>query len=185
MTRLLHPVLWLLLPLALLAGCVSPVPGPGAGSDAFELANLRPPNAIPRTSPARLVAGFEAACLDGPADPDRAAAMLRKADYVETRRRPGARTRGFVVDDSRPAVLLGVDGRSCAVAAKARTGQTERIRAMIARRYPRAQVLDPARIGPRSESAWSTGGGLIVLNRVVLPGRPSELLLIRLRSPGL
>jgi hypothetical protein len=108
--------------------------------------------------------------------------MLRKADYVETRARPAARTRSFVVDDSRPAILLGVDGRSCAVAAKARTGQTERIRAMIARRYPDAQAMDPARIGPRTESAWSAGDGLIVLNRVILPGRPSELLLIRLRA---
>ena len=185
MTGLACLALRLVLPLALLAGCVSPVPGPGAGADAFELANLRPSNIVPKTAPARLVAGFETACLDGPADPDRAAAALRKADYVETRTRPGARTRGFVVDDSRPAVLIGVEGRSCAVAAKARTGQTERIRAMVARRYPRAQTLDPARFGPRTESAWTTGDGLIVLNRVILPGRPSELLLIRLRSPGL
>jgi hypothetical protein len=169
--------------LALLAGCVSPAPGPGAGSDAFELANLRPSNAIPKSSPARLVAGFESICLDGPADPDRAAAALRARDYVETR--AGGQTRAFVVDDSRPAVLLGRDGRSCAVAAKARTGQTERIRTMVGRRYPKAQALDPARIGPRTERAWSTGDGLIVLNRVILPGRPSELLLIRLRGSGL
>lgn len=183
MSGLLRPLPCLVLPLALLAACVSPVPGPGAGPDAFELANLRPSNAIPKTSPARLVASFAATCLDGPTDPDRAAAALRAQDYVETRVR--GQTRSFVVDDSRPAVLLGRDGRSCAVAARARTGQTERIRAMIARRYPAAQALDPARIGPRTESAWSTGDGLIVLNRVILPGRPSELLLMRLRgAPG-
>ena len=182
MTGLFRTVLWLLLPLALMAGCVGPVPGPGAGPDALELANLRLSNIVPKTAPARLVAGFETHCLDGPADPDRAAAMLRKADYVETRARPGARIRGFVVDDSRPAVLIGTDGQSCAVAAKARTGQTERFKAMVARRFPQAKALDPARIGTRSERVWDTGDGLIVLNRVILPGRPSELLLIRLRS---
>jgi hypothetical protein len=180
MTGLFRPVLRLLVPLALLAGCVSPVPGPGAGPDAFELANMRPSNVVPKTSPARLVASFETICLDGPADPGRAAAALRAQDYVETR--SGGLTRAFVVDDSRPAVLLGRDGRSCAVAAQARTGQTERIRALVARRFVRAQALDPARISPHSESAWSTGDGLIVLNRVVLPGRLSELLLIRLRN---
>jgi hypothetical protein len=169
----------------LLAACLllgACVPGPGGGPDAFELANMQPWNVVPQSTPARLVAGFEAACLDGPADPDRAAAALRKADYVETRRRPGAPTRAFVVDDSRPAVLLGVDGRSCAVAAKARTGQAQRIAAMVARRFPGAQAVDPARIGPRTESAWATGDGMIVLNRVILPGRPSEVLLIRTRG---
>ncbi|MFN3293860.1 MAG: hypothetical protein ACK414_10450, partial [Gemmobacter sp.] len=90
--------------------------------------------------------------------------------------------RAFVVDDSRPAVLLGVDGRSCAVAARARTGQAQRIAAMVARRFPGAQAVDPARIGPRTESAWATGDGMIVLNRVILPGRPSEVLLIRTRG---
>ena len=181
MTGLIRPVLRLLLPLALMAGCVSPVPGPGAGADAFELANLRPAHAIPRTAPTRLIATFETTCLDGPQDPDRAAAALRAQDYVETRSR--GQTRGFVVDDSRPAVLLGRDGRSCAVAAKARTGQSERIRAMVARRFPGASALDPARAGPRSERAWGLpGGGMIVLNRMILPGRPSELLLIHLRG---
>jgi hypothetical protein len=164
---------------AALAACVA---GPGAGPDALELANLRPWNTVPATAPAALVASFERVCLDGPTDPDRAAAALRAQDYVETRRRPGALTRGFVVDDPRPAVLLGMDGRSCAVAAKARTGQTERIRSMVARRFPGAQAVDPARIGIRTESAWSTGTGLVVLNRVILPGRPSELLLIRIRG---
>lgn len=163
----------------LLGACVA---GPGAGPDALELANMRPRNTVPATSPARLVASFETFCLDGPAAPDRAAAALRAQDYVETRRRPGAATRGFVVDDTRPAVLLGVDGRSCAVAAKARTGQAQRIAAMVSRRFPGAKAVDPARISPRTESAWSTGNGMIMLNRVILPGRPSELLLIRTRG---
>lgn len=176
---MIRPLPLMLCAMLLLGACVA---GPGAGPDAFELANMRPWNTVPATSPARLVAGFEAACLDGPADPNRAAAALRARDYVETRRRPGAVTRGFVVDDTRPAVLLGADGRSCAVAAKARTGQAQRIAAMVARRFPRAQAVDPARISPRTESAWSTGDGLIVLNRVILPGRPSELLLIRTRG---
>lgn len=163
----------------LLGGCVA---GPAAGPDALELANMRPWNVVPATSPGRLVSSFEAVCLTGPTDPDQAGASLRAQGYVETRRRAGAATRGFVVDDSRPAVLLGQDGRSCAVAARARTGQTAAIHSMIARRYPRAVAIAPARIGPRTESAWDIGGSSVVLNRIVLPGRPSELMLMRLRS---
>jgi hypothetical protein len=79
--------------------------------------------------------------------------------------------------------MIAADGRSCARAARARTGQTERIGAMVARRFPGARAADPARIGPRTEAAWVTpDGGMVVLNRVIRPGRPSELLLIRLRA---
>jgi hypothetical protein len=179
--RLARPLLsaGLLVAALALGGCATQRPGP----DALELANLRPWNAVPATSPARLVSTFERVCLDGRQDPEGAAAALRAMDYVEAPRRRGSAARVFLVDDARPAVLIGAEGRSCALAARARTGQATRIATMVARRFPGARMVEPARIGPRTEAAWATpGGGLIVLNRVILPGRPSELLLIRLRG---
>jgi hypothetical protein len=162
-----------------LPGCSPAVPAP----EALELANLRPWNAVPATPPTRLVASFERVCLDGPHDPDSAAATLRAMDYVEAAGRRDPAVRGFVADDDRPAVLISGDGRACAVAARARTGQTARIAAMVARRFPAAAEADPARLGPRTERAWATpGGGFVLLNRVIVAGRPSELLLIRLRG---
>ncbi|MCL4188396.1 MAG: hypothetical protein KJZ85_12380 [Rhodobacteraceae bacterium] len=162
-----------------LGGCGGRLPAP----DALELANLRPWNAVPATAPARLVAVFEQVCIDGPEAPDRAAAALHAMDYVESPGRPGAAVRGFLVDDDRPAVLVGSDGRSCAVAARARTGQTAGIAAMVARRFPDARGLAPVLLGPRTERGWATpGGGFVLLHRVIVAGRPSELLLIRLRG---
>lgn len=170
------PSLAALLALLLAAGCAAPTVPP----DTAELRNIRDSNIVPKSPPARLAATFETVCLDGPTDPNAAAAALRSMDYVEW---PGAGDgmRSFVVDDSRPAVMLDAAGRACAVAAQARTGQTERLRRLIADRFPAARALPPP---PGTSEAWATGdGGTITLRRTAPPGRPAELLVLRLR-PG-
>ncbi|MBD3764961.1 MAG: hypothetical protein IE927_09560 [Rhodobacterales bacterium] len=171
-----HPPLAALLALIWAAGCTAPTVAP----DTAELRNIRDSNIVPKSPPARLASTFAAVCLDGPADRDAAAAALRAMDYVEW---PGAGDgmRSFVVDDSRPAVMLDGAGRACAVAAQARTGQTERLRRLIADRFPAARALSPP---PGTSEAWATGdGGLIALRRTAPPGRPAELLVLWLR-PG-
>jgi hypothetical protein len=157
-----------------LGACVEP------GAEGYELANMRPSNIVPKSSPARLVAIFEDICLDGPTDANATAGRLRTMDYVEVPSRQPRAIRSFVVDDSRPAIMLGSDGRSCAVAARSRTGQTERLRSLIARRYPGATALGGAGI----EQGWSLGGGnsAVLVRRVVRPGYPSELIVIHQRS---
>ncbi|WP_323042093.1 hypothetical protein [Gemmobacter sp.] len=157
-----------------LGGCVAP------GPEGLELANIRPSNIVPKTSPARLATMFADICLDGPADADTAAARLRAMDYVEVPARHPRAIRSFVVDDSRPAVMLGADGRSCALAAQSRTGQTERLRSLIAGRYPQATAFSAAGI----EQGWvlGAGQGTVALRRVVRPGKPSELIVLRQRG---
>lgn len=168
----------LALPL-LLIGCTT-----ASTPEAMELANIRPWNIVPNSSPARLAGSFALYCLDAPADAARVAAMLRAADHVEVPARSPRAIRSFLVDDNRPAVLLAADGRACAVAAKSRTGQTARITALIRQRFPGAVPLAAAQLGPAAESGWALGPGegVVVLRRVPKPGRPSELLVLRQRS---
>ena len=158
------------LPLLLLCACAA------QGPDAYELANIRPWNIVPLSSPARLVGTFEKVCLDGPTDPDRAAAALRAMDYVEV---PGpGPIRSFAVDDNRPAVMISAT--ACAVGARSRTGQTERIRAMVATRYPQAEGF----IARGIEQGWRLpSGDAIALRRLPRPGGPNEMILMRLRGP--
>lgn len=156
------------------AGCIAGDTTP----ETLELANMNPANVIPKSSPAQLVAGFERYCLD--TAPAAVPAALRGSDYVEVPRRAGGRVRSFVVDDRRPAVMLSDDGRACAVAAASRTGQTERLRAMVARRFPGAVPVDPARIGSRTEQAWAVpgaAGGIVFVQRLTAPAQPSRLIL--------
>ena len=142
------------------AGC-----GPARDSpEARELYNLRPWNAVPASAPARLVGVFEQVCLDGPRAPDAAARALRAMDYVEAPAVGDDAMRSFVVDDNRPLVMLAPDGRGCAVAAEARTGQSARLAAL----------------------AWDTGTaqGLIVLQAATTPpGRRARVIVARI-GPG-
>ncbi len=136
-----------------LAGCV------GANDDSTiaerrELGNIRPWNVVPNASPRTLVATFKRYCLDGPADAARAAAMLRSASFVPQGGWVGG-LRAFVVDDSRPQVIISDDGRGCAVSALSRTGQTQALTEMIADRLPQAQALGPT--GRAVEQVWATG----------------------------
>lgn len=164
---------------ALLAGCTT-----ASTPEALELANIRPWNIVPNSSPARLAGSFARYCLDAPADAGKAAAMLRAADHVEVPARTPRAIRSFLVDDNRPAVLLAADGSACAVAAQARTGQTARITALIRQRFPGAVPLTAAQLGPEAESGWALGRGegVVVLRRVLKPGRPSELIVMRQRG---
>lgn len=157
-----------------LGGCASAAGTP----ERLELANMNPGNVVPKSSPAQLVAAFERFCLD--TDAAAAPAALRRSDYVEVPRRTGGMVRSFVVDDRRPAVMLSDAGRACAVAAASRTGQTERLRGMITRRFPGATPVDPARIGAQTEQAWvvpGARGGIVFVQRLTAPAQPSRLIL--------
>ncbi|MCC6304991.1 MAG: hypothetical protein IT545_07320 [Rhodobacteraceae bacterium] len=165
---------------AALAGC-----GFGdATPEMLEFENMDPENLVPKSSPAQFVAAFERYCLDQPSAAA-TAASLRATDYVEVPRRGGSGLRSFVVDDRRPAVILADDGRACGMAAESRTGQTARLRAMVARRFPAARALDPARIGANTEAAWAVAdgkGAIVFVQRLTAPGQPGRLILGILRG---
>ena len=82
--------------------------------------------------------------------------------------------------------MRAADGTACAGAAQARTGQTERIRGLGAQTYPAARALSPAGTGPTVDEGWSLGAGqgIVLLRRLIRPGRPSELIVIHQRDPG-
>lgn len=167
---------------AAVAGCVPLHDTP----EARELFNLRPWNAVPASPPARLVGVFAQVCLDGPRDPDAAARALRAMDYVEAPAVGDDAMRSFVVDDSRPLVMLAPGGGGCAVAARARTGQSARLAALVAQRFPAARPVAPAALWPGADLAWDTGAaqGLIVLQAATTPpGRPARVIVARI-GPG-
>ena len=158
----------------MLAGCAG---GGVGGPEGFELANIAESNIVPKSSPAQFVGAFGRFCLDT-AEADRPAA-LRGADYVAFAPvRAASRVRTFVVDDRRPAVMLGGRG-DCAVAAEARTGQSARAARLIAERFPGASPVEPARLGPNVETAWLSrpGGPVILTMRQIRPGLPSRYML--------
>jgi hypothetical protein len=161
----------------LLAACAG---GAKAAPEIHELANIDDWNLVPKSSPARFVAGFERFCLDTPPLPATVAAALRGADYVPVPERRADGVTTFVVDDSRPMVMLLANGRGCAVAAESRSGQTERLRAMVGRRFPEATSIDPALVGRNTETAWlapGPNGGIVFVQRLGTPSTPSRLIL--------
>jgi len=167
----------------MLAGCAGGGVGRGAGGpEGFELANIDDANILPKSSPAQFVGAFARFCLDT-ADADRPGA-LRGADYVAFgRARSASRVRTFVVDDRRPAVMLG-GGGDCAVAAEARTGQSARAARLIAERFPAARPIEPGGLGPNAETAWLSrpGGPVIQTLRQIRPGQPSRYMLALVHS---
>lgn len=158
----------------LVAACAAPqteaatAPGQVAAPEIYELANMRPGNVVPKSSPSALMSAFTKYCLDGSRDPARVGASLRSADYVAVPQTAPNGITAFVVDDSRPMVMVSQDGRTCAVGAASRTGQTARIRSMIAERFPAATALDPASVSPNTELAMlAPGAGVIFVQRLV------------------
>jgi len=165
--------------LVLMVSACAPAASPDR-AEALELANIRETNIVPKTSPARLVAHFTDYCVETRADPARVRAKLRAADYVEVPSRASSPVRSFVVDDSKPAVLLMREGLGCAVAAESRTGQISRIERMIASDFAQAMPVDPRRLGRSVERAWAVSGpvdGVIFVQRINAPGQSSRLIL--------
>lgn len=157
---------------AVLAGCA---PARPATPDRHELANILPGNIVPKSSPAQLARTFETFCLNGPRDFAAAERALRQAVYVPLPSQ-GRGITGFVVDDKRPMVLVSSDGRSCGVGAQSHTGQTERIRTLVAKRFPTARPVDASRFGQDLEQAWQVPGtGILFLQRMGQPNSPSRL----------
>ncbi len=156
--------------------------------EVYELANIRPDNVVPKSSPSALVNTFEDFCLDGSHDPAQVAARLRRAGFVAVPKAlPGApqaaqptTITADVVDDRRPMVMISEDGRTCAVIALSRTGQTARIQEMIAQRFPSAQALDPAAISQGTELAvrvTGAGAGVLFVQRLA-PTIPHSRLIL-------
>ena len=196
-SRRLVPDLWvrswpvgMALLTVLVAACAVPTVGPDPAAAAvppeiYELANIRPCYVVPKSSPATLVATFEKYCLDGSHDPARVAGALRAADFVAVPRAEQATVTSFVVDESRPLVMLSDDGRACAVGAVARTGQFARIQSMIASRFPGAQPLDRSTAGVETELAVQVTGsnaGVIFVSRLAPTISNSRLILGILRQ---
>ncbi|AWB49323.1 hypothetical protein HYN69_13140 [Gemmobacter aquarius] len=150
--------------LALLAACT-----PDLTPDEYELRNMKPSNIVPKSSPKALVTAFERFCLDAGTLAETRAA-LRTGDYVPVPDRVGE-LQVWLVDDQRPAVLL--NDTDCVVMAQSRTGQTERVKRLVASRFPQAKPVT----GSRFENLWSEGRSLIFTRRVTPNAAPSQFML--------
>lgn len=160
---------------ALASGRAPASVAPNAGPDAHELSNLDVRNIAPKSSPAAMARVFKDSCPHGPQGFAAAEAGLRKAGFVPM---PGdGGMVAFVSDDRRPMVLVNRNGRSCAVGAMARTGQTDRLRRLVAERFPKAVAVDVAALGqPGLEAAWRIEDGILYLQRVASPFNSSRLI---------
>jgi hypothetical protein len=153
------------------------------GPEAYEFANMRPSNMVPKSSPAAFEKAFNGYCLNGGASLETIAAKLRKDDYIATPRQTAEGQTAFVVDDSKPMVIVSNDGRYCAVMATARSGQTARIHRFIANRFPKATPI--ANDKRQNEIFIQTNGtpkGMIALKRLVSRGEGSRVLLAFFRT---
>ncbi len=138
-------------------------------SDEYELRNMKPSNIVPKSSPKALVASFERFCLDQGSRAETRAA-LRASDYVPVPD-PVAGMQVWLVDDLRPAVLL--NDSDCVVMAQSRTGQTERVKTLVADRFPQARPVS----GSSFENLWSQDQSLIFTRRVTPNAAPSQFML--------
>ena len=134
------------------AGCAS---GDASFGERQELANMPARLMVPASRPATLIGTFRRHCVETPSDNAARAALLRASDYVPMGGWSGG-ARRFVVADTRPMVILSDTGRTCAVQAAARSGQTNAIAAEIARTWPEARPLAPS---AAYEAAWETAPG--------------------------
>lgn len=142
---------------------------PTLTSDEYELRNIKPSNIVPKSSPKALVSAFERFCLDAGNRSD-IRATLRASDYVPVPDKVGTH-QVWLVDDLRPAVLL--NDTDCMVMAQSRTGQTERVKAVVAKRFPQARPV----AGSNFESLWSQDRTLIFTRRVTPNAAPSQFML--------
>lgn len=163
--------------------------GPWTAED-FEVANMRPSNLVPKSSPRSFVATFERHCLDRLEAPPTIGPSLLAADFVRAPDGRGARMGPgrelYVVDDRRPSVMLERSpGKTfCGVTAASRTGQTARARRAMAAR-PDAVPVSAAAPGPRMEAAWRLwpdGRTLVFLQRRGTPATPASLILAAVRE---
>ena len=166
---------------SLLSACAGPW-----SAEEFEVANMRPSNLVPKSSPASFAGTFERHCLDRLDAPETIGPSLLAADYILA---PGARRAGhelYVVDDRRPSVMVAPTpaGTFCGVIVSSRTGQTARARGLVARRFPGASPLDASALEPGTEAAWRVGPDgrtLLVLKRRGVPASPASLILAAVR----
>lgn len=169
--------------LALLAAACAPAVQPASkgtplSPELYEFANMRPSNIIPKSSPAAFERAFEDFCLDAGPTAASVAAKLRKSDYVAAPAPASNGQTAFVVDDTRPMVILSDDGRFCGVMARSRSGQTARVQRFIAKRFPKATQIEQSPAG--YEMLLQTKGqpaGLIAVKRLTTGAGGSRLLL--------
>jgi hypothetical protein len=144
----------------------------------YEFANMRQSNMIPKSSPAAFERGFESFCINGGSTAASVAAKLRKTDYVAAPNSTPSGQTAFVVDDTRPMVVISDDGRFCGVLARSRTGQTARVQRFIAKRFPKATQIDQSLAGYEMLlQTNSKPAGLIALKRLTSGVAGSRLLL--------
>jgi hypothetical protein len=146
----------------------------------IELANIKPANVVPKSSPEQLIDAFDDVCFaDSVSD---AEAKLRAAGYVPATRVASSTMTLYYVDDERPAVGLraAVGGFDCAVHAETRTGQTNAVDDYVARKFPKAELRD----NPHTERYWLapyTKGGILFTSREGRPWRPETYIVGILR----
>lgn len=125
-------------------------------AEQFELDNIRSWNEVPRSAPSQFVKAFGAYCLAPSLDGARQA--LRQSDYAQVKTR-GANIEAYLVDDTKPAVmLLSGSDYGCAVVAKSRTGQSNRVEGFVAAEFPSAMAVDPSSVGRKVERVWHVPG---------------------------
>lgn len=159
------------------AGCAS---NDASFGERQELVNMPAKQMVPATKPALLFATFRKHCVEQPSDNAARIAALRVADYVPTGGWNGG-LRRFVVADMRPMVVLSKTGRTCAVQAAARTGQTNAIAREVTATWPEARPLAPS---GNYEAAWETAPGqaeIVALLRNPRGPRQNEITLALIR----
>lgn len=149
-----------LLALLALTGC-SDAAQPQA--DRLELATIPHWKEVPKSSPSQFVRTFERFCANRSAGMAAMDATLRKAGYVPKVAASARRPAIYVVDDRRPAVVVGE--RICGVRAVSRTGQTERMNRYVAAAFPEARPVGTQGFSTDVEQVWQIEGGMIATTR--------------------
>lgn len=121
-------------------------------AERLELANTSRLAMVPKSSPAALLQGFEAFCLDAAASPEAQAAGLRQAGYVPAGGWQDG-NRDFVTGDQRPKIRITEDGQHCAAIARTGSGQSAAIQAALPRWFPQARKLTST----ADKEIWLTG----------------------------
>lgn len=149
-----------------LSGCLDNSP------DAVELSNMRPWYKIPLSSPTAFVGSFARYCVAPLDSGEPFDSVLRKASFVPVSKESRTGSRIYLVDDTRPAVLVNdkPGARSCGVVAMARAGQTQRVADAVPRLFPDARPADPALV-PGAERVWVETGAR---TRVIFTSRDAN-----------
>jgi hypothetical protein len=154
---------------------VSACSNAGTPPEAFEIANMRESNFIPKTSPTAFVNVFNRYCVSGSRDTAAIAEALKLIDYVALRETGSGRFEYLVVDSLNPLVTLSQpqDPYMCAVTAESRAGQTNAVDRYIAANHPNAVPLSPKTINPTAEQAWLVGTNPRTIILTLRDGTPS------------